>query len=315
MKPVSFPATDPSFGLLFSFLALAFAVENENAAPPIKYELRYKFQPGETLRWEVEHRSMVRAKVSGTTQDSETLSNSMKAWRVVEVFPDGTATLEHRVEWVDMRQKLTGRAEVRYDSRAGKNPPPGFETAARQVGVPLATMKMNAQGCVLERQRYESKETKGGKVEKIVKTEKPGEKDAWVTIPLPAEPVAIGHEWTLPQNIDIPLENGLVKRVRAIQKFVLEEVKTGVAVIRVSTDILTPVTDPAVESQLVQREVAGLVRFDIDAGRILGQEMNIDKHVIGFRGGASSLHYVNRFSERLVAEPSARTAKKPGEAK
>ena len=42
------------------------------------------------------------------------------------------------------------------------------------------------------------------------------------------------------------------------------------------------------------------MRFDIDEGRILGQQMDIDKHVVGFRGDASSIHYVNRFSERLL---------------
>ena len=51
------------------------------------------------------------------------------------------------------------------------------------------------------------------------------------------------------------------------------------------------------------------MRFDIDEGRVLGQQMDIDKHVVGFRGEASSIHYVNRFSERLVAEP-ARTAER-----
>ena len=87
------------------------------AGEPEKYTLRYKFQPGETIRWEVEHLSMVRATVSRHTQTTETSSTSLKAWRVADVRPDGTATFEHRVEWVDMRQKLTGRDEVHYDSR------------------------------------------------------------------------------------------------------------------------------------------------------------------------------------------------------
>ena len=85
--------------------------------------------------------------------------------------------------------------------------------------------------------------------------------------------------------------------------------KTGVATIRVATEILTPVTDPAIESQLVQREATGWVRFDIDAGRVLGQQLDIDKHVVGFRGDASSIHYVNRFSEHLVSEPAKTAAK------
>ena len=103
------------------------------AGEPEKYTLRYKFHPGETIRWEVEHRSNVRTTVSGTTQTAETLSISVKAWRVAEVQPDGTATFEHSVEWVDMRQKLTGRDEVRYNSRTDAKPPRGLRRRG-QVG-------------------------------------------------------------------------------------------------------------------------------------------------------------------------------------
>jgi hypothetical protein len=123
---------------------------------------------------------------------------------------------------------------------------------------------------------------------------------------LPSEPVVIGHTWSIPQDIDVPLPSGAIKKIKAVQQFVLEDVKTGVATIHVSTIVLTPITDPAVESQLVQREADGRVRFDIDAGRLLGQQMDIDKRVVGFRGDASSIHYVNRFSERLLPDANRR---------
>jgi len=130
-----------------------------------------------------------------------------------------------------------------------------------------------------------------------------------MSIPLPNEPVPVGHTWSLPVDIDIPLEGGAVKKIKAVQQFTLEEVKTGVATIRVSTDILTLITDPAVESQLIDRETSGRVRFDIDAGRIIGQQMDVDKHVVGFRGDASSIHHVMRFSEQLLPE-QVKTAEK-----
>ena len=38
-----------------------------------------------------------------------------------------------------------------------------------------------------------------------------------------------------------------------------------------------------------------------DAGRILSQQMDLDKHLVGFRGETSSLHYVTRFTEELLA--------------
>ncbi|MBN1394904.1 MAG: hypothetical protein JW959_07765 [Pirellulales bacterium] len=281
------------------FVLNSFAKEAEKT-----YTLRYRYKPGETVRWLVEHRSKVRATVSGSTQSTETLSISMKAWRVSKVNPDGTATFEHRVEWVDMRQKLTGRSEVRYDSRRDEKPPPGFETAAKSVGVPLSVVTMDPCGKIVERRDAKPRPPAAPETENQTPKH-----ESCISIPLPEEPVPIGHTWTVPQNIDIPVPSGAVKRIKAVQRFTLEEVKTSVATIRVSTDVLTPIDDPAIESQLVQRESAGRVWFDIDAGRVLRQLMETDKHVVGFRGDASSIHYVNRFSERLAAGP-ARTAGK-----
>ncbi len=283
--------------MLLSIVFVLSAVADEGQ----KYTLRYKFHPGETIRWEVEHRSMVRATVSRETQTTETLSTSVSLWRVGNVQPDGTATFEHRVEWVDMRQKLTGRGEMHFDSRTDKTPPPGFEDAAKSVGVPLSVVKMDVRGKVLKRKdRKHNPQTAAASPESVAANHN------WITIPLPDEPVAVGHTWSLPQDIEVPLPSGAVKKIKAVQQFVLEDVKTGVATIRVSTDILTPITDPAVESQLVEREASGRVRFDIDAGRILGEQMDIDKHVVGFRGDASSIHYINRFSQRLLPEPGRR---------
>ena len=283
--------------VLLSMVFLLSAAADEGQ----KYTLRYKFHPGETIRWEVEHRSMVRATVSRETQTTETLSSSVSVWRVGKVQPDGAATFEHRVEWVDMRQKLTGRGEMHFDSRIDKKPPPGFEDAAKSVGIPLSVVKMDVRGKVLKRKdRKKNSQAAAASPESVAANQN------WITIPLPDEPVTVGHVWSLPQDIEVPLPSGAVKKIKAVQQFVLEDVKTGVATIRVSTDILTPITDPAVESQLVEREAAGRVRFDIDAGRILGEQMDIDKHVVGFRGDASSIHYINRFSQRLLPEPGRR---------
>ena len=270
-------------GLSFLYLAV-----KSPAAEQEKYTLRYSFHPGETLRWNVEHRSLVRTAVSGTDQTAETVSYSEKVWRVKDVKPDGAATFEQLVPWVDMWQKLPESNEIRYDSRTDAKPPVGFEDVAASVGVPLSIITMDAKGKILKRQR---KETRGVAAN-----------EGAITIPLPDEPIAVGHVWTFPCDIDVPLESGGVKKIKALQQFKLESVKTGVASIRVSTQIISPVTEPAIEAQVVQREGTGVVRFDIDAGRIVGQQMDVDKHVVGFRGQASSLHYVTRFTEQWIPE-------------
>jgi hypothetical protein len=274
--------------LTAAFLSFVFCISFLRAEEE-KYTLRYQFHPGETLRWNVEQRTQMRTSVSKSVQDAETASFSMKTWRVKEVQSDGTAVFEHMVDWIDMRQRLSGKQEIRYDSRTDKVAPPGFQDVASAVGVPLSTITLNQHGKIVKREKHAVKGSS---------SQEGGE----ITVPLPDEPIAVGYVWTQPCDIDVPLPTGGVKKIKVVQQFKLESVKTGVAMIETSTQILTPMTDPAIEAQVVQREGKGTVRFDIDAGRVLSQQRDTDKHVVGFRGDASSLHYANRFSEEFVPE-------------
>jgi hypothetical protein len=273
--------------------------EDQATKSPQRYTLRYKFAPGVSLRWKVVHRCRVRTTVSGATKTVETVSTSEKVWRVKRVEPDGSATFEHLVAWVDMRHQLTGSAEVHYDSRTDLVPPHGFEYLAQSVGVPLSIVTLDARGKVVKRTRLPVKAAVGGEGE--------------MTVVLPEGPVAVGEEWSVPQDIELPLPKGGVRKIKARQCFALLGVKTGVATIRLATQILSPVHDPAVEAQLIQFETAGTLRFDIDAGRVLGQEMGVDQGVVGFRGEASDIHYLTQFSEEFVsagASVAARAAER-----
>ena len=275
---------------------LATAADSDAPDDARKYTLRYKFHPGQTLRWKVTHLATVRTTVSGTTQTAELVSISVKAWRVTDAKPDGTATFVHRVDSVDMRHKLTGRHEIRYNSQTDKEPPAGFQSVAKSVGVPLAVVTMDARGKIVKRER---------------KVEQPGQQnDGPMAIPLPEEAIAVGHAWSELYDVDVPLEEGGVKKVKTRQTFKLLSVKTGVATIEVATNVLTPNLPPAVEAKLIQQASAGTIRLDLDAGCILGQQMDLDRRVIGFRGDASSLHYLTRFTEKLLPEQLT-TASRP----
>jgi hypothetical protein len=74
--------------------------------------------------------------------------------------------------------------------------------------------------------------------------------------------------------------------------------------------MLTPVQDPAIEAQLIQRLHKGEIRFDMAAGRVVGQQLDVDRRTIGFSGATSSMHYLMRFTERLLG-PDERVATKP----
>lgn len=272
-----------------------------NAAEPGAdvYTLRYKFQAGENLVWKVEHRARVRTTVSGTTQTADTTSISAKRWRITGVQPDGSFSFVHSVDYVDMRQQMSDREEERFDSRTDKTSPPGFGDVAKAVGVPLTVATLDARGDVKKREEKQSQ---------------PNANKGQMALLLPDAAVTIGQSWNQPFEIDVSLQAGAMKRIKAQQRYVLESVENNLATIRVETQWLTPNSDPAVDAQLIQRDTSGTIRFDIAAGRVVWQQTDIDKNIVGFQGDASSMHYTTRFTEELLpAEPQ--TAAKPSKTK
>jgi hypothetical protein len=269
---------------------LVAADDSDGAANGEKYLLRYQFKPGETVRWRVVHLAKVKTTVGGTTQTTETVSKSIKAWKVTDVTDNGSATFENTVEQVDMRNKVSGRQEVTYNSNTDEKAPVGFESVAASVGKLLSLITLNDRGEVI------------GRKNELNASTSPNE--GQVTMTLPEQPIAVGETWSFPYEMIIPTNNGTVVKIKTQQKYSLERVKSGVATIRMATVILTPVHDPAIEAQLIQRQMEGAIHFDIEAGRVLSQQMDLDKRVVGFAGKTdpSSLHYLTRFTEDLITE-------------
>jgi hypothetical protein len=289
--------------LLLAALAAAFwtpgARADKDSKEPAKHTLRYVFHPGDVLSWEVLQQASVRTSINDDVETVETVSRSAKSWHVREVKPDGSAVFDHLVDWVDMRQQFGGKRPVHYDSRTGEKPPMGFQDVAAAVGIPLSTVTIDSSGKVISRKRTPLRGA--SKIE----TE--------MTLPLPTEAVPIGHSWSKTFEVEIRLPGSGMKKVKAIQQFTLEDVKSGVARIAVVNAILTPVRDPAAEAQLIQYESTGFVRFDVDAGRLLDQQVDLDKRIVGFRGPASNLHYLSRFTlkfqpteSKLAAAPAVK---------
>jgi hypothetical protein len=265
--------------------------------PGDMHRLRYQFASGEEVRWRVKHLGTTETTIRGNTQRSQSRSVSTKVWRVTEVDGEGTITFVHSVDQINMWQQISGRPEVRYDSETDATPPPEYMHAAQTVGVPIATVRIAPWGSVLQRDDHPSQANIGL-----------GD----IAMPLPEEPVEIGATWFLPNEIRVRREDGQIRRIKTRLVYQLVSVKTGVATISVKTEVLTPVNDPKIQSQLVQQITNGEVKFDLDTGRILSRQIDWDETVVGFSGDDSLMKYLARFTEELMpAETTARAAGPP----
>lgn len=256
------------------------------------YDLRYKFQPGETFRTKVVHLVTVETKIQGTTETAKSRSSSVKKWTIQTVSPEGNITFTNTVESVDMWHKTTGRAEVSYNSLTDEKPPLEYEHVASSLGKPLATIVIDNKGKIVNRDKLQFNSGIGD-----------------LAVPLPEQAIKIGQEWYVPQDILLRLQDKTMKTVKARQRFTLLKVETGVATISMKTEILTPINDPKIQSQLVQKLQHGTIKFDIDAGRIRSKQMDLDETVLGFSGTESVMQYLARLTEESVEGEV--TAEKP----
>lgn len=284
-------------------LLLAVVAQAEDNASPSK-ELRdatqkyaggevtlaYKFKAGEVFRTKVTHLATVDTKVNGVQQVVKTRTISGKAWKIENVDAQGNTTFVHMVEWVDLWNSVSDRPEVAYDSRKDTSTPPGYEHVAQSIGQPLASITINPAGQVVNRKDARPQFN-------------PGISD--LTVPLPNKAVKVGDKWHVTEEVKLQDEQKRIKVVQVRHQYTLDDVQTGVATIRVTTQVLTPINDPKFEAQLVQRMQKGIIKFDIDAGRVISRQMDLDETVLGFSGPESSMQYVARFQEEQLAEDVA----------
>ena len=265
--------------LLFAAAATATAEVPADQA----VRLQYSFRPGERIASRVAHRALTETTVSGSTQTVETMTDSTKIWTVVDVDAQGRATLEHSVDDVTMTSRTSDRGDIRWTSRGTEEPPPGYEGVRQSLGVPLARLVVGRDGSVLDRRE--------------LRPCPPSASGDLPVVPLPEAAVAVGAEWTIPQEVVIEVPAGPRKAVRTRLRYTLESVRDGIATIRVDTPVLTPVDDPRLESRLLERIWDGTIRFDVAAGRVVSRRTGIDRRVVGFSGPESSVRYKSSLEE------------------
>jgi hypothetical protein len=280
------------------------ASDVNDAAPvppdPTTHDLRYKFSIGDVLRYDVTHRASIRSTIDQTTQAAQTKTDSVKLWKITDVLPNGDIELMNVVERVRMVNQLPDRDPTEYDSARDATPPPGFEDVARAVGVPLSVLRITPRGHIVSRDAKVRQQSV--------------EQDAPAVVRLPNKPVTIGETWDEPFDVTVTLENGAAKLVQTRRRHKIADVSNGIATIQVTYQVLSPI-DATAECQLVQRLMEGEVKFDIAAGRVVSQQMDIDKRILGYAGPTSSMHYVMRMEEKLAKNTASEvTVRQPSTA-
>lgn len=277
--------------MLRSALLIAAVALSASAAPAQQtFDLRYRFQPGETLEFEVVQQANIETTVQGETGEATVRNQSQRRWVVQEVDAEGVATIVVSTLKVQMRS-TDGGASVEFDSGDPAKQPVQYRHVLELIGKPLAEVKISAQGKVL-----------GEKL--LVESEGIPKAPVGQVLPILADrPVKIGESW----KHDFELI-GRGKKIPARQTFTFTAIKDGQAVVEYKTVLLAPVNDPLAESELVWHRPSGTVLYDFQRGLVTSQDAKLDATVVGFQGPASSLKVQSLATERLLPSTVARNA-------
>jgi hypothetical protein len=252
------------------------------------FDLQYKFKKGERVRAKIASSVTMSTKIRGTKETARTKSSSVRLWSIESVDREGNISFIHSIESVEMWKQVGDRAEVRYSSEKDTRAPIEYESVAKTIGVPLATITISPVGrVVLRSDKQAAFQSSVGDL----------------TIILPHRPVKIGEEWKVTEELKVPLEIDQrveIRRIQTRQVYKLTAVDGGIATITQETEILTPINDPKLEAKLVQRVKQGTIKFDIAAGRVKSRTMALNKTVVNFSGAGSVMQYVARIDEQLV---------------
>lgn len=275
------------------------AAEGKTPAPAAEpVLLRYRFAPGQIVRYVTSDDSTVEIEQSGEATTVQYSTRTWKHYRVKSVDASGTAVVEVVIDRVHMRASGEGQT-VEFDSREPGAAPPQFAHILDTIGRAVVALRVNPSG------RMEGAEFLLGRETQPLSVQ---DRDAQILTLLPPEPVRVGETWKERFDVPVKVEGTLTRNVRLQRTYRLTEVREGRATIDLETIILTPLHDPELESQLIQRTPSGVLVLDVEQGLVLAKRTLLHNQVVGFSGPGSRLKVVRTYQEQLDSESSPLTA-------
>jgi len=283
------------------------APEPAENPPPEKYTLAFKFRPNQVVRYDVAHDSEIFIHAKDDTETTRNTSQSKRHYKVIAVDEKtGAGDLELSIDWVHMVASFEngeGRKTepIEFQSDDPTKHPEKFRQVLDSVGRPRATVRFGRTGNAIK--------VLAGAVAPTAPVQTPnGAPPAVDALPesyfflLPENAVAIGDAWKERFDVFTRDEHKNLTKIAIQRKFWLTGVNEGRAVIEFKTVIITPVQDPAISGQLIQREISGKIVFDIERGLILSRESGVDRTVVNPFGAKSSMRAKSVYRETIAAD-------------
>lgn len=269
-----------------------------------KVTLRYRFTPGQIVQYEVTHAGEITTQVAEVAETTRNKTKSRKHFRVAGVAPDGAGELELVIDWVRLEASFGDNPPTVFQSDDPDKQPRAYDAVLQAIGKPQAVLRLSPVGQVLDLTRKDGKPASGSSAASAGTKSTAGASSAPESylVPLPENAVAVGDTWKERFELDVVTQDKLPLKVAMQRTYKLASVDKKQATIDFRTTILTPIEDPALAAQLIQRETSGKIVFDIDKGLIVSRTSAVDRTVVNPFGSKSSMRAASTYREEWIPE-------------
>lgn len=274
-------------------------IDKDAVAQP-KYLLKFKFQPGQTVRYEVDYQMEMKTHFSGLTETVRNKSKSRRAYTVKEVTPDGEGNLQLVIEWVRMSAEFDNAKPIEFQSDDPKKHPRQFSNILDSIGKPQAAIRFSPAG-----RPREVTPLNGAPAAAPAPAALADASQESYLVPLPEQPIAVGDTWKERFTVVARDGSNLPEKILMQRTYKLLQVRDGLATIEFNTVILSPISDPSMSAQLIQRETAGKITFDIENGLIAARDVKVERTVFDPFGPQSSTRAASTYHEKLLPPATA----------
>jgi hypothetical protein len=267
--------------------ALLFAT----ALPAQTANCQFRWQAGQVLLYRVEHLTSATEQVSSEKSDTKTRLNLTKRWQVLDVDAAGIATLQ--LSLLALRLETTtpsGGALIFDSSTPEKNDPHLSEELSRFVGQPLALLRVDSRGRVIE-----VKESKHGPASRF-------ESELPFVIVLPDQGPRPGKAWQRSYKIKLEPPQGTGESYDATQTYACKSMTEGAMTIELTSDLKTMPENQLDRVPLLQLQPQGSLVFDVQNGRLQKASLHIEKELTGHQGAGSSYRFQSSYVEEYAGD-------------
>ncbi len=247
--------------------------------------LKYRFSPGQVLRYEGTQVMKGESTVAGMKHDFRASTGWLREWRVLSVDEKGNVRLSLSILRARVETITPDGSKITFDTEKedANNP------LRSVVGRPLVEVVLSQNGQILD---FGQPQASGaGHFLALLRTQ---------LYALPVEAVAAGAGWQ--NDIPLPLPAPLGKEGEAIrirQSFRLEKVADSVATINFASGPAEEIKDRARLAAIAQFLPSGKLELDMTRGVLRRIELTLDQTVSEFAGTDSQMHVTGTYREVL----------------